>query len=140
MGLGFYIGRLTQGDSNNTEQENDETVTCLKRPKLLMQEEEYTSIKMKCQNIQLSWKQCSPLPETIAGGTAVVIGNKVYVCLCSFVGRSTSSKIYEYEILENVWSNEIECPRTHFSLAVIDGLITLVGGGTTLPGHFSLLV
>ena len=138
MGLGFYIGRQSQGDSNNTEQENDETVTCLKRPKLSMQEEEYTSIKLKCQNIQLSWKQCSPLPETIAGGTAVVVGNKVYVNrgLCSnFLIRSTSSKIYEYEILENVWSNEIECPRTHFSLAVIDGLITLVGGGTTHPGQ-----
>ena len=92
---------------------------------------------MKCQNIQLSWKQCSPLPETIAGGTAVVIGNKLYVSrgLCSpFLAVSTSSKIYEYEILENVWSNEIECPRTHFSLSVIDGLITLVGGSTTLPG------
>ena len=80
---------------------------------------------MKCQNIQLSWKQCSPLPETIAGGTAVVTGNKLYV------SREFPSKIFEYEILENVWYNEIECPKHFFSLAVLNGLLTLVGGGAT---------
>ena len=118
-----FIGHLNQGDF---EQGKDEGITYPKRLKLSTDHEEHKSLKMKCQNIQLSWKQCSPLPETIAGGTAVVIGNKLYVS-CAF-----PSKIFEYEIFENVWSNEIECPKRYFSLAVLNGQLTLVGGGATL--------
>ena len=83
-----FVGHQNQGDF---EQEKDEDIEYPKRLKLSTEHEEHVSVKMKCQNIQLSWKQCSPLPETIAGGTAVVSGNKVY---CS---RRKPSKIYEYE-------------------------------------------
>ena len=120
-----FIGHLTQGDF---EQGKDEGITYPKRLKLSTEHEEHMSLKMKCQNIQLSWKQCSPMPETIAAGTAAVIGNKVYVSHTLF-----RSKIFEYEILANVWSNEIECPRQYFSLAVLNEQLTLVGGGATLP-------
>ena len=118
-----FIGHLTQGDF---EQGKDEGITYPKRLKLSTEHDEHMSLKMKCQNIQFSWKQCSPLPETIAAGTAVVIGNKVYVSHTFF-----RSKIFEYEILANVWSNEIECPRQYFSLAVLNEQLTLVGGGAT---------
>ena len=119
-----FIGHLTQGDF---EQGKDEGITYPKCLKHSTEHDEHMSLKMKCQNIQLSWKQCSPLPETIAAGTAVVIGNKVYV------SRVVPSKIYEYEILENVWSNEIECPKHFFSLAVLNEQLTLVGGGGATP-------
>ena len=118
-----FIGHLTQGDF---DQGKDEDITYPKRLKLSTKHEEHVSLKMKCQNIQLSWRQCSPLPETIAVGTAALIGNKVYV------SRAFPSKIYEYEILENVWSNEIECPKHFFSLAVLNEQLTLVGGGASL--------
>lgn len=49
-----------------------------------------------------------------------------------YVSDPVPSKIFEYEILENVWSNEIECPKHCFSLAVLNEQLTLVGGGATL--------
>ena len=60
----------------------------------------------------------------MAGGTAAVIGSRVYV------HNNYSSQIFEYEILENIWTNEIKCPQSNFSLAGINELLTLVGGGS----------
>ena len=54
-----------------------------------------------------------------------------------YVSRAFPSKIFEYEIFENVWSNEIECPRNLSSLAVLNGQLTLVGGGATLSSLMS---
>ena len=118
-----FIGHQNQG---GYEQGKYEDITPPKHPKLSTEHREHVSVKMKCQNIRLTWKQCSPLPETMARGTAVVIGNKVYL------SGTYSSTIYEYEILENVWSNEIKCPRESFSLAVLNGLLTLVGGDSNI--------
>ena len=67
------IGHLRQGDSSNTEDDN------FMYPKRLKLEEENTSVKIKCNDIWLSWKRCCPIPETITGGTVVVVGSKVYV-------------------------------------------------------------
>ena len=111
------IGHLRQGDSSNTEDDN------FMYPKRLKLEEENTSVKIECNDIWLSWKRCCPIPETITGGTVVVVGSKVYV------NQYFSSKIYEYETSKNTWSNEILCPQKEFCLAAPEEMITLVGGG-----------
>ena len=117
MAIHLSIGHLHQGDSSNTEDDN------LMYPKRLKLEAENTSMKIKCNDVWLSWKQCCPIPETITSGTVVVIGSKVYV------NQYFSSKIYEYETSKNTWSNEILCPRQEFCLAAPEEIITLVGGG-----------
>lgn len=80
------IGHLHQGDSSNTEDDN------LMYPKRLKLEEENTSMKIKCNDIWLSWKQCCPIPETITGGTVVVIGSKVYMLINIIHQKSTNMK------------------------------------------------
>ena len=63
-------------------------------------------------------------------GRAVANGSSVYVY--DFDG---SSKIYEYDISKNIWCNEIQCPRRSPSLAVVNGLLTIVGGRNPMSTH-----
>ena len=121
-----------EGFAGGQGETNEEGIQLPKRPKLSCATEggQHVFVKKKCQDIRLSWKRCCPLPVTISSGTAFVIGNTVYVH-----DHHGSYKIYEYETVQNVWCNEIHCPRLNFSVTVINGLLTLVGGCVSLFGQ-----
>ena len=76
---------------------------------------------------KMTWREGKKAPETMRRGAAVVYGNTAYFRPAESVG---SSRVYSYQnILGNEqWSRLPDNRNTAFSLAVIDGLLTSVGG------------
>ena len=75
---------------------------------------------------KMTWREGKKAPERMQRGAAVVDGNTAYFTPASI----TSSRVYSYQnILGNEqWSRLPDNPNEAFSLAVIDGLLTSVGG------------
>ena len=73
---------------------------------------------------KMTWREGRKAPEGMYRGAAVVDGNTAYFTPVNSV------KVYTYQnILGNEqWSRLADNPNTAFSLAVIDGLLTTVGG------------
>ena len=73
---------------------------------------------------KMTWREGKTAPETMFRGAAVVYGNTAYV------RPAASGRVYSYQnILGNEhWSRLPDNPDEAFSLAVIDGLLTSVGG------------
>ena len=74
--------------------------------------------------VKMTWREGKKAPEMMKGGAAVVYRNTAYI------RPGASSKVYSYQ---NILGNEQWCrlpdsPHRGFSLAVIDGLLTSVGG------------
>ena len=80
---------------------------------------------------EMTWREGKKAPETMRRGAAVVDGNTAYF------RPANTFRVYSYQnILGNEqWSRLPDNPNGGFSLAVIDGLLTSVGGwnsrGTT---------
>ena len=73
---------------------------------------------------KMTWREGKKAPERMSRGAAVVDGNTAYF------RPYGSSRVYSYQnILGNEqWSSLPDNPNEAFSLAVIDGLLTSVGG------------
>ena len=73
---------------------------------------------------KMTWREGKKAPEIMTRGAAVVDGNTAYF------RPYNSSRVYSYQnILGNEqWSRLPDNPNGVFSLAVIDGLLTSVGG------------
>ena len=73
---------------------------------------------------KMTWREGKKAPERMQRGVAVVDGNTAYFRL------NGSSRVYSYQnILGNEqWSRLPENPNETFSLAVIEGFLTSVGG------------
>ena len=73
---------------------------------------------------KLRWKEGKRVPEGMKRGAAVVHGNTLYIN--SFILH----KVYSCQMTSEglLWSTLPDSPYTRFSLAVIDGLLTCVGG------------
>ena len=78
---------------------------------------------------KMTWREGKKAPEGMMRGAAVVYGNTVYFT------PADSSRVYSYQnILGNEqWSRLPDNPNKAFSLAVIDGLLTSVGGWNAGP-------
>jgi len=72
--------------------------------------------------ILLSWRECEEASKTMVRGAAAVEGSRVYVN----PGRHHS--VYAYNVGEEKWSPLADCPHRDCGLAVINGLLTAVGG------------
>ena len=73
---------------------------------------------------KMTWREGKKAPEGMARGAAVVDGNTAYF------RPDGTGRVYSYQnILGNEqWSRLPDNPNKEFSLAVIDGLLTSVGG------------
>ena len=73
---------------------------------------------------KMTWKEGKNAPEKMWRGSAVVHGNTAYFRSCG------SSKVYSYQNIlgKEQWSQLPDNPNKGFSLAVIDGSLTSVGG------------
>ena len=72
--------------------------------------------------IKLNWRQCPKVPRGMIRGSAAVNGSMAYF-------RSKGSRtVQAYDTDKEVWSQMPECPCGAFTLAVVNGLLTAVGG------------
>ena len=73
---------------------------------------------------KMTWKKGKKAPETMKRGAAVVDGNTAY-----FRPHGTG-RVYSYQNISGIeqWSRLPDNPNQAFSLAVIDGVLTSVGG------------
>ena len=84
-----------------------------------------TVTKAQKNVIKLSWKDGNKAPENMNRGSAVVDGNTVYI-----KPHGLSYKIYSCQITSQdlKWSTLPDTEWSYSSLAVIDGILTTVGG------------
>ena len=74
------------------------------------------------RSIHLRWRESGRAPEKMRRGAAVVDGRLAYFNGCG------SSTVYAYDSPTQQWSTLPECPQVQFSLAVVNGLLTAIGG------------
>ena len=74
------------------------------------------------QQLKLTWETRRNAPCGMKRGAAVAHGS---VCYFSSGG---SQDVYEYDSEKDDWSKLPECPQSDFGLAVINNLLTAVGG------------
>ena len=70
---------------------------------------------------QLRWEELDRTPEPMSAGSAVAIGDSV------FVSPASSTVVYRYNRAQK-WSLLPPCPYKDFSLAVVNNTLTTVGG------------
>ena len=73
---------------------------------------------------KMRWREGKTAPEGMTRGAAVVHTNRAYFC------NFSSRKVYSYQNIlgKEQWSRLPDNPNHWFGLAVIDGLLTSVGG------------
>ena len=74
------------------------------------------------EKLKLNWKKCNPAPCQMFRGSATEFGSMAYF------RPDSSSKVHSYNSDTEKWSTLPECHREYFTLAVINGLVTVVGG------------
>ena len=72
--------------------------------------------------LKFSWSMCKAAPYKMKRGSATVCGST------AFFKPDGSSQIHSYSIDTYRWSILPDCPRTDFTLTVINGFVTAVGG------------
>jgi len=70
---------------------------------------------------QLRWEELDGTPEPMSAGSAVAIGDSV------FVSPASSTVVYRYNRAQK-WSRLPPCPYKDFSLAAVNNTLTTVGG------------
>ena len=70
--------------------------------------------------LSLSWRKCERAPCTMTGPSSVVDGHVAYL---------NSKDVYSYDSEQQTWSSLPPCPHSYSSLAVVNGLLTAIGGG-----------
>ena len=95
--------------------------------KLLQQElqqgsQERRRILQQTGKLKFTWKTCGFAPCKMKRGSATIHGSMAYF------GPAGSSQVFSYNSDTEEWSALPDCPRTDFTLTVINGLVTAVGG------------
>ncbi len=75
------------------------------------------------ENLNLTWRKCPDAPEGLARGSAVIDIDRHTAYFSSGVS------VYAYEWQKEEWSKLPDCPQMYHTLAVVNGLLTAVGGG-----------
>ena len=84
---------------------------------------------------KMIWREGKNAPEKMTRGAAVVHGNTAYF------RPGGSNKVYSYQNIlgKEQWSQLPDNPTKNYGLAVIDGLLTSVGGGDNYGSTNTLL-
>ena len=77
-----------------------------------------------CELLKLNWEACSEAPRKVVRGAAVAHGSLAYF------GSLSSSDVFAYDSENDDWSELPECPQRDFGLAVVNDVLTAVGGGS----------
>ena len=74
--------------------------------------------------LKLKWRDGRPAPGPISGHSVAVSGDLVYLC----DGNYGSRKILMFNSRRGQWTVLPECNKQSFSIAVVNGLLTAIGG------------
>ena len=74
------------------------------------------------QQLKLTWEKCRNAPHSMLKGAAVAHGSVGYF------NSKYYHDVFAYDSEKNDWSKLPECPQILFGLAVINNLLTAVGG------------
>ena len=108
------IQQLEQQDTASRHQPQQQPVTT-----------PHTTVAAAQKDIsKMTWRKGKNAPEKVSRGAAVVHGNTAYFT------PAGSTKVYSYQNIhgQEQWSQLPDNPNEMFGLAVIDGLLTSVGG------------
>ena len=72
--------------------------------------------------LKLKWRDGPPAPSPIFGHSVAVSGDMVYLC------DGWSGKILMFNSRREQWTVLPECNKQYFSIAVVNGLLTAIGG------------
>ena len=72
--------------------------------------------------VKLQWEKGLSSPVRTHGETAAVHGKMAYFC-----DKVSDNKVLQYNSKTGEWSI-LECPKKYFSVAVVNGLLTTIGG------------
>ena len=93
-------------------------------PKASIKGQELTSFKLR-------WREGKKAPCVMERSCdAVVDGYTVYI------KRGDSVEIYSYDATKDSWSKLPDCIYGYCSIAIVDGWLTVVGGGKDMPTIF----
>ena len=97
--------------------------------------QEENRILKQTGKLTFTWKTCEVAPCKMKRGSATVCGSMAYF------GPAGSRQVFAYNSDTEEWSALPECPRTNFTLAVVNDLITAVGGSNFFVSNtlFSLV-
>ena len=73
--------------------------------------------------LSLRWSRCGRAPCKMIKPSVVVDGKTAYF------NPAGSNNVYSYDSEKQTWSSLPRCPRERSSLAVVNGLLTAIGGG-----------
>ena len=74
------------------------------------------------EKLTLTWKTCKTVSVAMIRGSATVCGSMAYF------KSAASSQVHSYNLDAEEWSTLPKCPQDNFSLTVVNGLVTAVGG------------
>ena len=83
-----------------------------------------SSSEFKLRDKRYLWYPCSRLPTRLFGGSATMFHNRAF-----FSGDGLRN-VFEYNPEHNSWSQLPPAPTTNFALAVVNGMLTVIGGYT----------
>ena len=121
--------------------EANETITAQFQQNLLQEEKLNQELRLELQRLQqtgklkFTWKTCEGAPCKMKRGSATVHGSMAYF------GPDGSCQVFAYNSDTEEWSTLPECPRTDFTLTVVNDLVTAVGGRNLFVSNilFSLI-
>ena len=104
--------------------------------------EEKNHLQIRCQQLQqenqqmqqlkekltLSWKTCKAAPHTMLRGSATVCG------ITAYFNSASNKQVHSYNSDTEEWSTLPDCPRYYFTLTLVDGFVTAVGGSQFTVG------
>ena len=80
-------------------------------------------LESQLDSITFTWRKGPNAPSKMFNGTCTAHGRKAY-----FSGWGINTAVYEFNAESGEWSTLPDCPHKSFSLAIVDGLLTAVGG------------
>ena len=80
------------------------------------------NVSQQKEKLTLSWKTCVEAPAKMERGSATGCGNMAYF------KPTLSSRVHSYNSDTEEWSISPECPTESFTITVVNGLVTAVGG------------
>ena len=105
----------------------EETISAREReiqeePNIKQEQKRLEASNTAVDTIKLNWRQCTKAPRGMARGSATVDGSMAY-----FIPAG-SRTVQAYETDKEVWSQMPEYHCEYFTLAIVNGLLTAVGG------------